>query len=115
MFAVSHTRRATKLSRKMVHSRYTLGMLLTKMRARGIPERIVAIAALKPLRNLLTEVIVSGDDVQTSLAPRRIVTYRARWLTAWAACPWASAIFAPARALLKLRPSMSGWRARIRS
>jgi hypothetical protein len=51
-------------------------------------------------RKVVVEVMVDGEEVHRSLAPIRIVTYRAPWLTAWLAWLGAWAILAPVTASL---------------
>ena len=46
------------------------------------------------------EVMADGEELHRSLAPSKMVTYRAAWLTAWVAWPGAAAILAPVTALL---------------
>ena len=51
-------------------------------------------------RKVVVEVMVDGEEVHRSLAPNKMVTYRAPWLTAWPAWAGAAAILAPVTASL---------------
>jgi hypothetical protein len=70
-----HTVRATTLSLNSRYSRSTFGMLATKICAPGgRPDWRTDIAAANWARKSSTVVMVDIDGVQTSLAPRKIVT-----------------------------------------
>ena len=91
-------------------------MLATKILALpGSPASSVASALWYCCRKALTEVMVDGEDVQTSLAPIRIVTYWAPWATAFDACAGALLILAPDTESLYACPVMAPLRARMRS
>ena len=59
--------------------------------------------------------MVEGEEVHRSLAPNKIVTYRAPWPTAWPAWVGAVAILAPVTASLEACPVMAGLSCLIRS
>jgi len=59
--------------------------------------------------------MVEGEEVHRSLAPSRMVTYRASWLTAWVAWPGAADILAPETASLEAWPVIAELSCLIRS
>src|SRR5829696_8457156 len=77
--AAAQTDCATRSYRKTSHRWYTSGMLATKTRAFGTPDFSVPSVCRNWARKVSTEVMVDVEDVQRSLAPMRIVTYRASW------------------------------------
>ncbi len=78
------------------------------MCALGSPVARVAIAVWNCVRKVSVEVMVSGEAVHTSLAPIRIVTYCAPWLTALAAWVGAADILDPETASLYSWPTIAG-------
>ena len=90
------------------------GMLLTAMRAFGSAFVTVSSAAWSCARSVATGVIEVSLEVQTSLAPMRIVTSSAPCDAAVVTWPFRSTIFAPVFASSALRPEIAAWAARIR-
>jgi hypothetical protein len=66
-------------------------------------------------RKVSVGVMVAGEEVHRSLAPSRMVTYRAPWLTAWVAWLGAAAILAPETASLAACPAIAGLTRLMRS
>jgi hypothetical protein len=64
--------------------------------------------------NVVVSVMVATLDVQTSLAPIRIVTYSTPCETTVVTCPLRAFMRAPVLASLKLRPKIAGCAARMR-
>src|SRR3954471_5781289 len=81
----------------------------------GSPANSVANVCRASWRNVETEVIVDGDDVQRSLAPSSMVTYSTCWLTASRAWVGPALIRAPVFASLWLCPSIAKLSVRMRS
>ena len=90
------------------------GTLPTAIRASGRPPESVDIACANCDRNVETEVIAATLEAQTSLAPMRIATSCAPWLTAFVTWPFRSTIFAPLTESLNRLPLIPGFTASSR-